>query len=75
MKDMLYFLFCFVVAYTIFFSSGFWGQYVLENWGIRAFRIVITLECYAIMLVGYFAFRHIFNGSHRIEIRDFDNMR
>lgn len=52
-----------MVAYTIFFSSSFWELYALENWGIRAFRLVISLESYVVMLIGYFAFKPIFDGK------------
>lgn len=52
-----------MVAYTIFFSSSFWELYALENWGIRAFRLTISLESYAVMLIGYFSFKPIFDGK------------
>lgn len=63
MKNILCFLFWSMVAYTIFFSSSFWELYALENWGIRAFRLVISLESYVVMLIGYFAFKPIFSGK------------
>ena len=56
MKNMLRFLFWFIVAYNIFFFSRIWELYALENYGIRAFRLAISLECYVVMLIGYFAF-------------------
>ena len=52
-----------MVAYTIFFSSSFWELSALENWGIKAFRLVISLESYVVMLIGYFAFKPIFDGK------------
>ena len=56
MKNILCFLFWSLVAYTIFFFSRSWELYALENYGIRAFRLSISLECYVVMLIGYFAF-------------------
>ena len=56
MKNMLCFLFWFIVAYNIFFFSTSLELYALENYGIRAFRLAISLECYVVMLIGYFAF-------------------
>ena len=50
-----------MVAYTIFLASHHWELYAFENWGIRAFRLVISLESYAVMLIGYFAFKPIFD--------------
>lgn len=61
MKNMLCFLFWSLVAYTIFFFSNHWELYALENWGIRAFRLAISLESYVVMLIGYFAFKPIFD--------------
>ena len=61
MKNILCFLFLFLVAYTIFFFSRHWELYALENWGIRAFRLAISLESYVVMLIGYFAFKPIFD--------------
>lgn len=63
MKDMLRVLFWSMVAYTIFFLSYCWELYALENWGIRAFRLVISLESYVVMLIGYVAFKPIFDGK------------
>lgn len=61
MKNMLCFLFCCMVAYTILLFSPRWALYALENWGIRAFRLAISLESYVVMLIGYFAFKPIFD--------------
>ena len=56
MKNMLCFLFWSIVEYTILFFSRSLELYALENYGIRAFRLAISLECYVVMLIGYFAF-------------------
>ena len=56
MKNMLCFFFWFLVSYNIFFFSRIWELYALENYGIMAFRLAISLECYVVMLIGYFAF-------------------
>ena len=56
MKNMLCFLFWFLVAYTILFFFQRLEMYALENWGISEFRLAISLECYVVMLIGYFAF-------------------
>ena len=56
MKNILFLLLWHMVAYTIFFFSISWELYALENYGIRAFRLAISLECYVVMLIGYFAF-------------------
>ncbi len=61
MKNMLCLLFWSMVAYTIFLASHHWELYAFENWGIKAFRLVISLESYAVMLIGYFAFKPIFD--------------
>ena len=63
MKNMLCFLFWSMVAYTIFFLSYRWELYALEHWGIRAFRLTISLESYVVMLIGYFSFKPIFDGK------------
>ena len=64
MKNILCFLFLFLVAYTIFFFSRSWELYALENYGISAFRLAISLECYVVMLIGYFAFNPIFDARN-----------
>ena len=56
MKNMLCFFFWCLVSYNIFFFSRIWELYALENYGIMAFRLAISLECYVVMLIGYFAF-------------------
>ena len=73
MKNMLCFLFWYMVAYTIFFLSPRWELYALENWGIRAFPLAIYLKSYVVMLIGYFAFKPIFEGGN--EKLDFVNYR
>lgn len=61
MKNMLCFLFWSLVADTIFFFSRSWELYAVGNWGIRALRLAISLESYVVMLIGYFAFKPIFD--------------
>lgn len=39
------------------------GAVRLGKLGIRAFRLVISLESYVVILIGYFAFKPIFNGK------------
>lgn len=63
MKNILCFLLGNFAAYAIFMASHYWELYALEHWGIRAFRLVISLESYVVMLIGYFAFKPIFNGK------------
>lgn len=61
MKNMLCFLFWFLVAYTIFFFSRSWELYAFGKGGLRALRLTISLESYVVMLIGYFAFKPIFD--------------
>ncbi len=63
MKNMLCFLLGNFAAYAIFMVSPTLALYALQNWGIRAFRLAISLESYAVMLIGYFSFKSIFDGK------------
>ena len=63
MKNVLCFLLGNFAAYAILMVSPTLELYALENWGIRAFRLVISLESYVVMLIGYFAFKPIFEGE------------
>lgn len=63
MKGLLCFFLWSLAAYAISMVTPYFSLYALENWGASAFRSAISLSNYAIMLIGYFAFKPIFEGE------------
>ena len=60
MKGFLCFVLWMLFAHAVFTAFSVLGVYVLDSFGNRAFLYIPSLQIYATMLIGYFAFKPVF---------------
>lgn len=63
MKGFLCFVLWMLFAHAVYIAFSVLGVYVLDSFGNRAFFYITSLQIYATMLIGYFAFKPIFEGE------------
>lgn len=60
MKGFLSFVLWILFAHAVFTAFSVLGVYVFDNFGNRVFLYITSLHIYATMLIGYFAFKPVF---------------